>query len=163
MADQTILSKWQALFPNNSPESNINAVNGQAVDGSGGLVNAVKSPFREASEQATDNWSSNNSFPVKGDSDIIAMYDSASVVTGLPVDETPAFADGRTEGHPLRKRVQDSVYTSKEQNPGGSLNTTRLLTKNDIDSFEKFTTNPLREDDSDPIAAVETEYNGYRA
>ena len=47
MASETILSKWQALFPNNSPESNANAVNGQGVDGSGNLVNAVKSPFRE--------------------------------------------------------------------------------------------------------------------
>ena len=151
MANQTILSKWQSLFPNNSPESNPNAVNGQGTDGGYNLVNAVKSPFREASEQATDNWSSNNSFPVKGDSDIIAMYDSASVVTKLPVDETPTFADGRTDGHPLRKRVQDSVYTSKDQNPGGSLNTTRLITKNDIDSFEQFTINPLLESENDVI------------
>ena len=151
MADQTILSKWQSLFPNNSPESNPNAVNGQGTDGGYNLVNAVKSPFREASEQATDNWSSNNSFPVKGDSDIIAMYDSASVVTKLPVDETPTFADGRTDGHPLRKRVQDSVYTSKDQIPGGSLNTTRLITKNDIDSFEQFTINPLLESENDVI------------
>ena len=151
MADQTILSKWQALFPNSSPESNPNAVNGQGTDGDYNLVNAVKSPFREASEQATDNWSSNNSFPVKGDSDIIAMYDSASVVTKLPVDETPTFADGRTDGHPLRKRVQDSVYTSKDQNPGGSLNTTRLITKNDIDSFEQFTIAPSIESENDVI------------
>ena len=155
MAEQTILSKWQALFPTNSPESNINAVNGQGADGSYNLVNAVKSPFREASEQATDNWSSNNSFPVKGDSDIIEMYDSASVVTQLPVEDTPTFADGRTDGHPLRKRVQDNVYTSKDQNPGGSMNMTRLLTKNDIDSFEQFTTNPLLEGENDVITQAQ--------
>jgi len=155
LAEQTILSKWQALFPNNSPESNINAVNGQGADGSYNLVNAVKSPFREASEQATDNWSSNNSFPVKGDSDIIAMYDSASVVTQLPVEDTPTFADGRTDGHPLRKRVQDNVYTSKDQNPGGSMNMTRLLTKNDIDSFEQFTNNPLLEGENDVITQAQ--------
>ena len=72
MADATILSKWQALFPNNSPESNPNAVNGQGVDGDYNLVNAVKSPFRDRSSQSTDTWSSNNSFPLKGESDILS-------------------------------------------------------------------------------------------
>ena len=151
MADQTILSKWQALFPNNSPESNPNAVNGQGVDGDYNLVNAVKSPFREASEAATDNWNYKNEFPVKGDSDILAMYDSASVLTKLPVDEEPTFADGRTNGHPLRRTVRQRVYTSKLQNPGGSVNATRLITKNDIDSFEQFTVAPSIESENDVI------------
>ena len=151
MADQTILSKWQALFPNSSPESNPNAVNGQGTDGDYNLVNAVKSPFREASEAATDNWNYKNEFPVKGDSDILAMYDSASVLTKLPVDEEPTFADGRTSGHPLRRTVRERVYTSKLQNPGGSVNATRLITKNDIDSFEQFTVAPSIESENDVI------------
>ena len=155
MASETILSKWQALYPNNSPESNANAVNGQGVDGSGNLVNAVKSPFREASEAATDNWSYKNEFPVKGDSDILAMYDSASVLTKLPVDEEPTFADGRTNGHPLRRTVRQRVYTSKLQNPGGSVNATRLITKNDIDSFEQFTTAPSIESENDVITQAQ--------
>ena len=155
MASETILSKWQALFPNNSPESNANAVNGQGVDGSGNLVNAVKSPFREASEAATDNWSYKNEFPVKGDSDILAMYDSASVLTKLPVDEEPTFADGRTNGHPLRRTVRERVYTSKLQNPGVSVNATRLITKNDIDSFEQFTTAPSIESENDVITQAQ--------
>lgn len=154
MADGTILSKWQALFPNNSPESNPNAVNGQGVDGDYNLVNAVKSPFRDRSEQATDTWSSNNSFPLKGDSDILAMYDSTTVRTGLSV-EGAGIEGGMSSLPPSqflnRSRAQNSVYTSKLQNPGGSVNATRLLTKEDIDGFEQFTTNPLREDDSDVI------------
>ena len=154
MANGTILSKWQALFPNNSPEANANAVNGQGVDGYVGLVNAVKSPFRDRSEQATDTWSSNNSFPLKGDSDILAMYDSTTVRTGLSV-EGAGIEGGMSSLPPSqflnRSRAQNSVYTSKLQNPGGSVNATRLLTKEDIDGFEQFTTNPLREDDSDVI------------
>ena len=155
MAEQTILSKWQALFPNNSPESNPNAVNGQGTDGDYNLVNAVKSPFREASEAATDNWNYKNEFPVKGDSDILAMYDSASVLTKLPVDEEPTFADGRTNGHPLRRTVRERVYTSKLQNPGGSVNATRLITKNDIDSFEQFTLAPSLESENDVITQAQ--------
>ena len=154
MADQTILSKWQALFPNNSPESNPNAVNGQGVDGDYNLVNAVKSPFRDRSSQSTDTWSSNNSFPLKGDSDILAMYDSTTVRTGLSV-EGAGIEGGMSSLPPYqflnRSRAQNSLYTSKLQNPGGSVNATRLLTKEDIDGFEQFTTNPLREDDSDVI------------
>ncbi len=163
MADQTILSKWKALFPNNSPESNPNAVNGQGVDGDYNLVNAVKSPFRDRSSQSTDTWSSNNSFPLKGESDILRMYDSTSSKTGLVVDEkfgVSLAAEGGMSSLPPsqflnRSRAQQSVYTSKDQNPGGSVNATRLLTKNDIDSFEQFTINPLLESENDVITQAQ--------
>ena len=158
MAEQTILSKWQALFPNNSPESNPNAVNGQGVDGGGVLVNAVKSPFREASEQATDSWSYKNEFPVKGDTDILAMWDSTAVLTNRPADpsyDPINFADQSKAPHPLRLKARQNVYTSKAQNSGGSLNRTRLLTQNDIESFERYTTAPSIEDENDVITQAQ--------
>tara|TARA_Y100000401_G_scaffold98532_1_gene86372 strand:+ start:188 stop:670 length:483 start_codon:yes stop_codon:yes gene_type:complete len=158
LADQTILSKWQALFPNNSPESNPNAVNGQGTDGDYNLVNAVKSPFREASEAATDSWSYKNEFPIKGDTDILAMWDSTSILTNRPADpsyDPVEFADQAKSPHPLKLKARQNVYTSKQQNPGGSLNRTRLLTQNDIDGFEQFTVSPSIESENDVITMAQ--------
>ena len=152
----TILSKWQALFSNSSPVSNPNAVAGKATDPSNSLVNYTLSPNREASQLATDSWSDANAHPLRGNGDILAMWDSAKKLSGrraLPDDAK--FADGRTTGHPLRGRVVQNVYTSKAQNPGGSLNRSRMLTNTDIKEFEKYTQMPSLEDENDVITVAE--------
>ena len=65
------------------------------------------------------------------------------------------FADQAKSPHPLKLKARQNVYTSKEQNPGGSLNRTRLLTQNDIDGFEQFTVSPSIESENDIITMAQ--------
>ena len=152
MAEQTILSKWQALFPNNSPESNPNAVNGQGTDGDYNLVNAVKSPFREASEAATDNWNYKNEFPVKGDSDIIAMWNRSTNISGQFKDEdTRQLKDNTLLANLVQERAKDSL----EKIPMSGQNTTRFLTQHTINAFEDYTRSPSLENDNEVITMAQ--------
>ena len=54
MADQTILSKWKALFPSQDPLSQPDQVGGMGMGESPSLLNYTLSPTRSKGEPATE-------------------------------------------------------------------------------------------------------------
>ena len=152
MADQTILSKWQALFPSQDPLSQPDQVGGMGMGESPSLLNYTLSPTRSKGEPATDVWSPTKPHPVKGDTDIIAMWNRSTNISGQFKDEeTRQLKDGTL----LANLVQERAKGSLDKIPMSGQNTTRFLTQHTINAFEDYTRSPSLESDNEVITMAE--------
>lgn len=150
----SILGKWQAMFPNSSPVSNPTAVAGKAADNANSLVNYSFSPTREASQLATDSWSDGNAHPIKGDGDILAMWNRTALITNRDIDPEVNFVNGTKEG-PLARITLQGARTTEQKIPMSGQNTTRFVTKTSIEEFQQYTQMPSLEDENDVITVAE--------
>tara|TARA_Y100000114_G_C11564588_1_gene233410 strand:+ start:31 stop:567 length:537 start_codon:yes stop_codon:yes gene_type:complete len=154
LAEQTILDKWKAMFPGNSPEANENAVNGYGPDGGPKLVNAVKSPERDL-PQGSDSWSSITQHPLKGsEGDILAILASLSNITGIEVPADGSFKGTFANGleansstsHYLRapnrgNSVEHTAFTGASDTNGQvqklvEVGSSRLFNNSELSNFE---------------------------
>ena len=146
------MSKWTALFPSQDPLSQPDQVGGMGMGTGPALVNYTFSPTRSKGEPATDVWSPTKPHPVKGDTDIIAMWNRSTNITGQFKDEETRQLKDNTL---LANLVQQRVKGGLDKIPMSGQNTTRLLTQAEINAFEDYTRAPSLERDNDVITQAQ--------
>ena len=152
MANETILSKWTALFPSQDPLSQPDQVGGMGMGTGPSLVNYTFSPDRGPSTEATDHWTPGNPHPVKGDTDIIAMWNRSTNISGQFKDEDTRQLKDNTL---LANLVQQRAKGSLDKIPMSGQNTTRFLTQAEINSYEDYTRAPSLESDNEVITMAQ--------